>query len=627
MRISTGKIFIGAAAIIFFGFAVYQIFSIRSSVQNALAEENARLKNKNLVPFEKKSLAPHSFQNFEILQNATDARDFIKFQNSYFAATSGGLTRFDETGKISKHFTVAEGLPESDLTALAVFADKLFIGTRTKNLLAFDGEKFEQFVFNERDTQAVAALLAADGGLYIGTANGGLLKFDGAKFSEMKINDDKKFPAITCLAKLGAALFVGTFNDGLWIYEADIWTHFTTAENLPSNRVVAVFKNGETIYAATDFGLAVREENVFRKLAVLPALSGGATFENRIFLTKDDGTIFTFENALKEFSASKQTQNARFAATDGKLFLASNQDVSEIVKNRLKNFSQTETDSLTDNFVSALTFDKSGNFWVGTFRRGIDVFSPTGKKIKHIETETAREINFLHAESDTIRAATSSGLLEFKSDFSIKNLTENKNLPSRSITHFTDEATATAKGLAFVEKGNTRVLSTVQNLPNNAVYTTLRVGAKLYAGTLGGLAEIENNRVVRQFRDTNSNLKTNWVTALICAEDRIFIGTYGGGIFELGASGEIRSFESATGKFVVNPNAFYTDGERLYAGTLQGVKVLDLATQKWTSVKEILPADTVLSITGDAENIYFGTTNGIAQVGKDYFANGEKNAN
>ncbi|HSK72306.1 MAG TPA: hypothetical protein VK892_11455, partial [Pyrinomonadaceae bacterium] len=130
-------------------------------------------------------------------------------------------------------------------------------------------------------------------------------------------------------------------------------------------------------------------------------------------------------------------------------------------------------------------------------------------------------------------------------------------------------------------------------------------------------------RVVRTFKDSNSNLTTNWVTALVQAGERIFIGTYGGGVFELLPSGEIRSFEAETGKFVVNPNAIFTDGERLYAGTLSGVKILDLRTQEWKTVKSVLPAETVMSIAGDAENVYFGTTNGIARIGKDYFISEE----
>ena len=192
-------------------------------------------------------------------------------------------------------------------------------------------------------------------------------------------------------------------------------------------------------------------------------------------------------------------------------------------------------------------------------------------------------------------------------------------MPSNSVTHFTEDFIATAKGLAFQKDNKFQIISAINNLPNNAVYTTLKVKNKLYAGTLGGLAEIENGRVVRTFKDSNSNLKTNWVTALIETNERLFIGTYGGGIFELFPSGEIRSFEADAGKFVVNPNAFFSDGKHLFAGTLDGVKILDLETQQWKTVRKFLPSETVMSVAADEENIYFATTNGMAKFKKNYF--------
>ena len=48
-----------------------------------------------------------------------------------------------------------------------------------------------------------------------------------------------------------------------------------------------------------------------------------------------------------------------------------------------------------------------------------------------------------------------------------------------------------------------------------------------------------------------------------------------------------------------------------------------MKTQKWKIIKKVLPAETVLSIAGDAENIYFGTTGGIARINKNYFAGDE----
>ncbi|HEX8250137.1 MAG TPA: two-component regulator propeller domain-containing protein [Pyrinomonadaceae bacterium] len=623
MRLPFKKIFYLALVLLVLSFVIFHIFRIYGSVRKTLADERARLIEQNRVPFEKKVLTPHLSQNIRILQNTGAVRDFVKFREFRFAATGGGLVQFDEDGKILRHFTVLDGLPESDLTALAVFGDRLFIGTQTKNLIAFDGEKFESYRWTDRQAQAVTAFLAANGKLLIGTFAGGLIEFDGKSFSEIKA-EKTRLSAINCLYKTEAKLFVGTFNDGLWIYENDIWTHFTTAEGLPSNRVVGIAARDKNLYVATDFGLSVLQEKVFRTLAVLPSLSSLLALQNRqLFLAKDDGEIFTFDDSLKEFSAAQNLQNTRLISIDENLHLLSNQGVSLVKGGKILPFSQAENNSLTDNFVSALAFDRRENLWVGTFRRGIDVFSADGKKLKHIESETVREINFLQARGEEIFAAASSGLIRFKTDFSIENLAKKDGLPSNSVMHFSVDFIATAKGLTFRENGKFRVLSTVNGLPNNSVYTTLQRGGKLYAGTLGGLAEIENNRVARTFKDTNSNLKTNWVTALSAAGERIFIGTYGGGVFELLPSGEIRSFESETQKFVVNPNAIFSDGERLYIGTLEGVKILDLQTERWKTVRNVLPAETVLSIAGDAENVYFGTTGGIARINKNHFRGGE----
>lgn len=628
MRLRLRKIFYLAIVLLVLSFVIFHVFRIYNSVQKALADERARLIEQNRVPFEKKALTPHLTQNVRILQNAAAARDFVRFREFYFAATGGGLVQFDEDGKILRHFTVLDGLPESDLTALAVFGDRLFIGTQTKNLVAFDGEKFESYVWTDRRAQTVTAFLESDGKLLIGTFAGGLIEFDGKNFTEIKA-EKTRISAINCLYKQGAKLFVGTFNNGLRIYENDVWTHFTTAEGLPSNRVVRVAADAkDKLYVATDFGLSVlqqQEAKAFRTLAVLPSLSSLAIENGLIFLAKDNGEIFTFDGGtLKEFSAAPENlQNARLISVDEKLRLLSNQGVSQLNNLKFSPFYRSENNALTDNFVSALAFDRRENLWVGAFRRGIDVFAADGKKLKHIESETAREINFLRADGEEIFAAAASGLIRFKTDFSAENLTKKDGLPSNSITHFSADSIATAKGLAFRENGKFRVLSAMNGLPNNNTFTTLRVGAKLYAGTLGGLAEIENNRVTRTFKDTNSNLKTNWVTALAFANERIFIGTYGGGVFELLPSGEIRDFEAETGKFVVNPNAIFSDGERLYTGTLAGAKILDLKTQQWKTVKKVLPAETVLSIAGDAENVYFGTTAGIARINKNYFAGDE----
>lgn len=622
MRWSFLKISMLSLAIVTAVFAAFQIYKINRSVQQTLAETRARLIDKNRVPFDKKILTPHLSNKVKIIQNTNETRAFVKFKDSYFAATSGGLVQTDEDGKRQKHFTVLDGLPESDLTALFVWNNKLFIGTRTKNLVTFDGERFENYVWTDRKAQTVTAFLERDGKLLIGTFAGGLLEFDGENFTEIKA-ENELINAVNCIYQKDAKLFVGTFNNGILIYQNDVWSRFSTTENLPSNRIVGIASHEKNIYAATDLSLAILEENSFRKIADLPTLSSMNEFENKLFLTKDNGEIYVFDKSLKDFPVKENLQNSRFNIADEKLFLLSNQGVKKIVGAKIKPFTEVENKSLTDNLVSALAFDKKQNLWIGTFRNGLDIFSQDGRKLKHFEDEKIREINFLKTQNESVSAATSSGLIKFKDDLSHEIIGKEEGLPSNSIAHFAEDFTATSRGLAFRENGKIRAISAVNGLPNNAVYTVLQTNEKLYTGTLGGLAEIQNKRIVRTFKDSNSNLKTNWVTALISINERIFIGTYGGGLFELLPSGEIRSFEAETGKFTVNPNAIFADENKLYIGTLAGAKIYNLERQKWANIKNILPSETVMTITGDDENIYFGTTNGIAKIEKSWFTDEE----
>ena len=52
---------------------------------------------------------------------------------------------------------------------------------------------------------------------------------------------------------------------------------------------------------------------------------------------------------------------------------------------------------------------------------------------------------------------------------------------------------------------------------------------------------------------------------------------------------------------------------------LNGLQVLDLQTQAWRKIEDVLPAKTVSAITADRDNYYFATPNGIARIQKSYF--------
>jgi ligand-binding sensor domain-containing protein len=644
---------------------------IREQARRRLAQERARLANQDFIPFEKSARTPLSQTEIKFWQNTESTRALIRFQDSYFAATDGGMVQYSTDGNVLRHYTVLDGLTESDLISLAVFDSKLFIGTATRGLLSFDGERFESYRWLDREPQAVTSMLADGGRLLIGTFAGGLIEFDGRRFTELKAGQEHtRLRAVNCLVKTGARLYVGTFNDGLWLLEAGRWLHFRISDGLASDRVVGVAAIGENIFVASDFGLAAAasaslleadtsERKRFRTLATLPSLSGLMSYGGLLLLTKDNGELLALDHEGAATRASLPVRNvgwprpgdlsgSRLMIVDARLWLLGSRGIWRTPEDALSQtpaqlsltrFGQAdEGPALASNVISALALDADGRFWAGNFRRGIDVLSGEGKKITHLESEAVREINFLLPEasagSAAVLAATSQGVVRFEAQFRSTSTTKADGLPGNSIMHLalaeggntsatnamgtSELVMATGRGLSLGQQGRWRALTTVQGLPSDQIYTALFFKRSLFVGTLGGLAQVEAGRVVRVFKDSNSKLTHNWVTGLCAAGGRLFIGTYGGGVFELAASNDLYGFSQEIGTPVVNPNAMWSDGERLFVGTLDGAWAFDLQAQKWTHLKEELPARTVLSITGDAKYVYFGTTNGIARVEKSY---------
>src|ERR1041384_2504428 len=646
------------------------LWRIRNQAQRQLEEERATLISQDIIPFEKKLGPQLTSKELTIWQGFRNSRAIAQFRDDYFVATDGGLVEFDAAGNLLRRYSVLSGLHERDLLSLAPLGAKLFIGTRTRGLVAFDGQSFECYRWTDRNAQAITVLLSEANRLLIGTMAGGLLDFDGQQFREIKAGaDHQRLLGINHLSKQGARLFVGTFDGGLWVEQGARWSQFTVANGLLSNRIVGVVADGEKLFVASDYGLTVApfsnlaaaqtSTKGFRTVAILPSLSSMIKSGSNLLLCEDNGESFMLsaDDDLAHLQVNRRPWNnpagiagASLSVLGDEIWLLTSLGIQRapIEDLELSNksgslpfsiFGKNNGDELlTTNVISALTLDTMGRLWAGSFRNGIDVFNLSGKKLAHLESDDLREINFLTEDRDSkaMLAATSQGLLRFNSELrAIDRWSTTDGLLSNSVlqvdiptAHAAEDKTATqrptiacatSKGLSFGVPGKLRGLTTVQGLPSNSLYTLLVQGRSIYAGTLNGLALIEDGRVVRVFKDSNSNLTTNWVTALCRAGSRLFVGTYGGGIFEMTPAGELNSFASVVGRSVVNQNAMWTDGARLYAGTLEGVMVFDLHSQNWTRITEELPSRTVLSITGDEHFVYFGTTGGIARIGRAYW--------
>jgi ligand-binding sensor domain-containing protein len=160
----------------------------------------------------------------------------VDLQDRAWFGTSAGLSMWD--GKRMTNLARAQGLPDEQVQALLADGEVMWIGTPS-GLVRYDGKAWR--LFNDRsaglpsaDVTAIAR--GADGQLLVGTSRG-LARFDGAQASVVREVASDIVTAIS-VGKNGA-VWVATLR-GAYRFDGNSWRHVTTADGLPTDRLMAV---------------------------------------------------------------------------------------------------------------------------------------------------------------------------------------------------------------------------------------------------------------------------------------------------------------------------------------------------------------------------------------------------
>ncbi len=240
----------------------------------------------------------------------------------------------------------------------------------------------------------------------------------------------------------------------------------------------------------------------------------------------------------------------------------------------------------------------------------------------HVEDEHVFCVNRIFADAKTgaIDVATANGLVRFDNSGSEQQvLTRADGLIA---DHVTDVAAyrdglalATPAGLTFLDASGARSMYAFHGLVNNHVYALGVSGDQLLAGTLGGLSVLDKGDVAANYTTATSNLKHNWITAVVPVGAEWMVGTYGAGILGLDRVGRFHSFETASGPFEVNPNAMLITPNYVLAGTLgKGLYLYDRQSGRWSVIDSGLPSLNVTALAMGNGYIYVGTDNGLVRI-------------
>lgn len=558
-----------------------------------------------------------------------------RFQDHLYVAGPAGLTEYDAGGSLLHQYAAGSELPGSPLVALApaVLADshelELIVATASEGLLAFNGRDFRQILPENPDARAITAVLPVSSGhLLLGTKKRGVLVYDGSRLRTLHPMLDGFYA--TELAGNASDLWVGTLNRGVLHFHAGEVDSFSEAEGLPDPQVESLAISGDSTYVGTAAGIAVFEHGAFSRV-LAPGVLATAILATptTLYIGSEDQDVLSIP--LQGRRANPNLEQGSEIAEVRQLF-SSGDAVFAVARSGVyrktphafgwERVLQASPAVLSDRNISALSVDANGQLWVGFFDRGLDLLNAANGRVRHVEDEHVFCVNRILAETRTgsIDVATANGLVRFDhSGAEQQILTHADGLIADHVTDVADYqgglALATPAGLTFLDSSGARSLYAFHGLVNNHVYALGVSGDELLAGTLGGISHLIQGDVRMNYTTATSNLKHNWITAVVRVGQEWMVGTYGAGVLSLDDSGRFHSLGDVSGSEEINPNAMLVTPSYVVAGTLgDGLYFYDRSSERWSVIRDGLPSLSVTAFAVAKGYLYIGTDNGLVRI-------------
>lgn len=572
---------------------------------------------------------------FEPVSSPAVFSQIARFDNNLYVAGPSGLQVYDPDGRFVRAYSSGRELPGSPLVAiaLAVLADskqpELIIATASEGILGFDGRVFRQIYPADSDARAITAILPTRSGhLLIGTKKRGVLAYDGRHIAPL--HSTLADCHVTALAGDESDLWVGTLDRGVLHFSGGRTESFKEGQGLPDSQVTALATFHETTYVGTPLGVGVFSRGQFSRVLAsgVLAMSVLATADQLYVGSEDQGVI----SIPLDRRPTNTSGNPGSGLSEVSQLFASEESIYAVARGglyRLKPHAfgwqqvlQPSGAVLSDRNISALAADNSGHIWIGYFDRGLDVIAPDSSHATHFEDEHLFCVNriFPNAKTGGIDVATANGLVRFDpSGKSQQVLTRADGLIAENVSDVVaygdGVALATPAGLTFLDSSGARSMYAFQGLVNNHVYALAASGDQLMAGTLGGISVLDKGNVAANYTTANSNLKHNWITAVVPVGQEWMVGTYGAGILALDRNGKFHPFDTGSGNFEVNPNAMLVTPDFVLAGTLgKGLYLYNRESGRWSVITRGLPSLNVTALTSANGYIYIGTENGLVRI-------------
>jgi ligand-binding sensor domain-containing protein/serine phosphatase RsbU (regulator of sigma subunit) len=304
----------------------------------------------------------------------------------WLSTNSGGVSYFDGQKFVS--FTTKEGLNSNHV--YTVFEDKnktIWIGT-SKGLNKYTNSSLKSIddsIINSLNIYYISE--QKNGELWLGT-NNGIYIYNGKIFRASKFNTSIANTQVCCIKQdLNGNTWIATMFNGLYCYDGKRISHYGTTEGLTDLKVHDILISDSKIWIATYHGINILDLSSLNigwlKFDTLK-ISGKPYMESTYKLYKDStGTIWVgnttgvykiFHNKLKKITRNNGLCNSVIDAItmdkEGNMWFGSfGGGLSKYINDEF--ISINEQHGLTNNSVTSFLKDEQDNIWIGTARGGV----------------------------------------------------------------------------------------------------------------------------------------------------------------------------------------------------------------------------------------------------------------
>ncbi|HTX38380.1 MAG TPA: two-component regulator propeller domain-containing protein [Bryobacteraceae bacterium] len=537
-------------------------------------------------------------------------------------------------------YGAAEGLPENTVASLTRTSDGYLWAATQGGLARFDGLRFQ--TFHMLDSPGLPhdnihfVEGARDGSLWIGTYNRGVAHLVHGRFEPVPGLLSPVIRAI--LEDRAGAIWIGT-RGGLNRWKNGAISAYTQNDGLPAGDVLALAEDRQgRLWIGSSAGLSLIEQG---KLTGFRGQSRLAGMDVRSFALAGDGSLWAASSqALARFKDGaveewyprerlpfKGEIRAIAESADGALWIGTFGDgLLRFAGGRFERFPTGQ--GLASAIVFCLRADPDGSLWMGTSGSGLNRLRPRNiRMIGAPEGLSAADANaVLETRDGALWIATLGQGLNRYQDGRLRTFTTADGLSSDAVLSLWQSArtgklwVGTGDGaLNRLDGGRFRSIPLGAGKMPAQIFET-REG-EMWVGTTRGLYRLQDNSIERLYT-TRDGLPSNTVLAITQARDgSLWMGT-GSGLSHF-RQGRFTNYETAKERNGYGPRVdwVYEDAMgTLWLGSAgYGLGRLREGKVFWAGKQQGLNDNVVYSGLEHGGDLWLSTNRGIGRVSKAQF--------